>query len=90
MGRATLKVSAEFLAALCKPNDNPRRFRVTKNALPPDARIIGGCIDHNGLFNLTVESRHIPRFKGTALPVLDPPEFTLTEDPEPVGVADGC
>ena len=82
MSRAILRVSVELLAALCKPNDNPRRFRVTANALPEDAKIVGCLMDPNGILNLTVESRHIPRFKGNVLPVLPSPVFELVEAAE--------
>ena len=79
MRRAILEISAAFLVDLAKPTPQPWYVRVAADALPSDARAVGGYYDSiRDVFQVAVESetfRNTP--DGVALPTLPPPTLQV-------------
>lgn len=84
MKRAILRVSPEFLLALCKPTPEPRWHRVLDFAIPEDATLVDfQCVSDDAI-ELLIESSSfgdLPdrqgRFDGVRYPVLERPIFAL-------------
>lgn len=75
--RKLLRVSAQLLVDMCKGNPSPRYYEVTENALPDDARAVGGEYGSMwDVFDVAIESdafQDVP--DGASLPILSPPVF---------------
>jgi hypothetical protein len=77
MKRAIVQVTAQLLVEMCKPYPKPRYYNVTENALPEDARAVGGRYDPcRDLFELAVQSESFEDVPlEQMLPTLPPPVF---------------
>lgn len=71
-----MRASAALLVEMCK-NTSPRTFRVTKNALPEDARLVGMTVDvARNMVWLFVESAAFdPVPELMEVPIMDDPQF---------------